>query len=83
MTTGDIMELAATTVCPFVDEQAAHERVTYDPAVHIRGGITIYAGDLLRLVRRIDARHWLCRVSTATLVCISTRNLKPSEVKRT
>lgn len=83
MNAGDIMELTATTVCPQVDEQAAHDIVPYDPAVHIRGGVKIYSGDVLRLVRQIDCRHWLCRLSTATLVCLSLRHLKPTEARLT
>jgi hypothetical protein len=79
MNAGDVVELITNTVCPQIAEETTHERVNYDPAVHILGGVMIYGGDVLRLVRQVDAKHWLCRVSNALLVCLNVRSFKPSE----
>lgn len=78
--TGDLCELTATVMCPIYAEEAAHEGVVINATIHVIGSVTIYSGDVVKLVRPADARHALFRLA-GMLVCLSTKNLKLSEVK--
>lgn len=71
---GDLVETTTKVMCPVIAEEAAHADVTFDAVHHNVGSVTIHRGDVLKLVRALDARHGLFRIS-GMLVCLSTKHL--------